>query len=54
MHCNCLTESLWGDAETTTLASEENVEAADVFMTAMKNNFDVGRIIIDQILAGQF
>ena len=47
-------ESLWGNAEATTLASEENVEAADIFMTAMKNNFDVGRIIIDQILAGQF
>ncbi len=47
-------ESLWGDAEATTLASEENVEAADIFMTAMKNNFDVGRIIVDQILAGQF
>lgn len=47
-------ESLWGNAEATTLASEESVEAADIFMTAMKNNFDVGRIIIDQILAGQF
>lgn len=47
-------ESLWGNAEATTLASEENVEAADIFMTAMKNNFNVGRIIIDQILAGQF
>ena len=47
-------ESLWGDAEATTLASEENVEAADIFMTAMINNFNVGRIIIDQILAGQF
>ena len=47
-------ESLWGNAEATTLASEENVEAADIFMTAMKNNFDVGRVIIDQILAGQF
>ena len=47
-------ESLWGDAEATTLASEENVEAADIFMTAMKNNFNVGRIITDKILAGQF
>ena len=47
-------ETLWGDAEATTLASEENVEAADIFMTAMKNNFNVGRIIIDKILAGQF
>ena len=47
-------ESLWGDAKATTLASEENVEAADIFMTAMENNFHVGRIIIDTILAGQF
>ena len=47
-------ESLWGNASAITLASEENVEAADIFMTAMKNNFSVGRIIIDQILAGQF
>ena len=47
-------ESLWGNAKATGLASEENVEAADIFMTAMKNNFNVGRIIIDQILAGQF
>ena len=47
-------ENLWGDAEATTLASEENDEAADIFMTAMKNNFNVGRIIIDKILAGQF
>ena len=47
-------ESLWGDAEATTLASEESIEAADIFVTAMKNNFNVGRIIIDQIITGQF
>ena len=47
-------ESLWGDAQAITLASEENVEAADVFATAMKNNFNAGRIIIDRILTGQF
>ena len=47
-------ESLWGDAQAITLASEENVEAADIFATAMKNNFNAGRIIIDRILAGQF
>ena len=28
--------------------------AADIFMTAMENNFNVGRIIIDRILAGEF
>ena len=47
-------ESLWGDAEATTLASEESIEAVDIFVTAMKNNFNVGRIIIDQIITGQF
>ena len=47
-------ESLWGNAEATALASEENVEAADIFMTAMKNNFNTGLVIIDRILAGQF
>jgi hypothetical protein len=47
-------ESLWRDASADTLVSEESVEAADIFMTAMKNNFDVGRNIIDRILAEQF
>ena len=47
-------ESLWGNAEAAALASEESIEAADIFATAMKNNFNVGRIIIDRILAGQF
>ena len=47
-------ESLWGNAEATTLASEESIEAADIFETAMRNNFNVSRMIIDQILTGQF
>ena len=47
-------ERLWRDANEVTLASEESVEAADIFMTAMKNNFDVGRNIIDRILTEQF
>ena len=47
-------ESLWGDAEAMELASEDSVEAADIFAVAMKNNFDVGRIIIDKILLGEF
>ena len=47
-------ESLWTDAKATAIATDENVEAADIFATAMKNNFTVGRIIIDKILAGQF
>ena len=47
-------ESLWGDADTLTLTTENSVEAADIFSTAMKNNFEVGRVIIDKILAGEF
>ena len=30
----------------------DSVEAADIFATAMKNNFDVGSVIIDEILNG--
>ena len=47
-------ENLWGEGRAETLASEESGESANNFMTAMKNNFNVGRIIIDQILTGQF
>ncbi len=49
-------ERLWGpeyDGETD-LASEENLEAADIFSTAMKNNFTAGSAVIDAILAGSF
>ena len=42
-------ESLWGDGEMP-LSSEDSPEAADIFASAMKNNFDAGRIIIDWIL----
>ena len=45
-------ESLWGIAEEPDLAAKDSVEAADIFAVAMKNNFDVGRVIIDQIMAG--
>ena len=45
-------ESLWGNAEAMDLADEDSVEAADIFEVAMKNNFDVGKIIIDRIMAG--
>ena len=46
-------ESLWSPDQTAlNLASEDNVEAADIFVTAMKNNFTVGRVIIDAILNG--
>ena len=47
-------DNLWGDGEELTLASEDSVESADIFETGMKNNFEVGRIIIDKILEGEF
>ena len=47
-------ESLWGGAEEQHLTDEDSVEAADIFATAMNNNFQVGRIIIDRILDGSF
>ena len=34
------------------LASDNNLEAADIFSTAMKNNFTAGSAVIDAILAG--
>ncbi len=47
-------ESLWGSAEAMTLASEDSIEAADIFAVNMKSTFDVGRKIIDSILSGEF
>lgn len=47
-------EVLWGDAKAQVLTDEESVEAADIFETAMKNNFEVGKVIIDRILDGSF
>ncbi|MBR2528733.1 MAG: hypothetical protein IKE58_09735 [Blautia sp.] len=44
-------ESLWGTAEAMDLAAEDSVEAADIFEVAMKNNFDVGKSIIDTIMS---
>lgn len=43
-------ESLWDPEFDQSLASEENVEAADIFATARHNNFNVGKIIVDAIL----
>ena len=47
-------ESLWGEAEAMALADDDSVEAADIFAVSMKNNFAVGRVIIDSILSGEF
>lgn len=45
-------ESLWDPNFQDSLASESSVESADIFATAMKNNFDVGSVILDAILEG--
>ena len=35
------------------LASESSVESADIFATAMKNNYTVGHVVVDAILNGE-
>ena len=46
-------ESLWDPNFVDSLASESSVESADIFATAMKNNFTVGHVVIDAILNGE-
>ena len=46
-------ESLWDPNFVDSLASETSVESADIFATAMKNNFTVGHVVIDAILNGE-
>lgn len=43
-------ENLWGEEKDAELASGESEQTADIFETAMKNNFKVGKIVIDSIL----
>ena len=45
-------ESLWDPNFDESLASESSVESADIFGTAMENNFKVGSVVIDAILEG--
>lgn len=45
-------ESLWDPNFDESLASEESVESADIFATAMENNFKVGSVVVDAILDG--
>ena len=45
-------ETLWGDQSDDSIASDDSEESADIFATAMDNNFKVGKIIIDEILSG--
>ena len=47
-------ESLWDPAYEASLSDEDSVEAADIFATAMENNFKVGSVVIDAIKAGTF
>lgn len=42
-------ESLWDPNFVDSLASDESVESADIFATAMENNFKVGKVVIDAI-----
>ena len=47
-------ESLWLDeANYSSKVSEENSETVDIFEPGMENLFDVGRIVIDAVLAGE-
>lgn len=45
-------ESLWEQMADDELASEESVESLDIFPVARRNNYAVGKTIIDAILAG--
>ena len=47
-------ERLWDPEYDSSLKDEDSPEAADIFETAMKNNFTVGSAVIDAILAGNF
>ena len=44
-------EILWSDSTDTNLSDDDSLEAADLFETSMKNNFTVGKVIIDAILS---
>ena len=46
-------ESLWDPSHYDALTSSDSVESADIFATAMDNNFAVGRVVIDAILKGE-
>ena len=45
-------ESLWDPNFVDTLASGDSVESADIFATAMENNYKVGSVIVNAILDG--
>ena len=46
-------EGLWDPTRTDeSLSDEDSIEAADIFATAMENNFKVGSVVVDAILDG--
>lgn len=45
-------ELLWDPTSDESLSNEDSIEAADIFATAMENNYKVGSQVIDAILAG--
>ena len=45
-------ETLWGPASDDHLASEDSMESVDIFETAMRNCFSVGKVLIDAVLDG--
>ena len=45
-------EMLWGNDTDDHIASEDSMESVDIFETAMKNCFDVGKALIDAALEG--
>lgn len=47
-------ESLWDPNFEDSLDSESSVESADIFATAMENNYKVGSVVVDAILDGSF
>ena len=46
-------EGLWDPSRVTdSLSDEDSIEAADIFATAMENNFKVGSVVVNAILDG--
>jgi hypothetical protein len=45
-------EMLWGADTDDHVASDDSLESVDIFEIAMKNCFDVGKVLIDAILEG--
>ncbi len=45
-------EMLWGGDTDDHVASDDSLESVDIFETAMKNCFNVGKVLIDSILNG--